>query len=340
MTPEPSGPLPQVGAVLYLDSEIGPNPPDYTGGKHWKLTGSCVLVAPDRILTIGHTLAARSEILPAGRYAAFFPYVGLVPIVPIPKDGLEWEPDQVRGDNLALAKLENPVKSWLPLQPFYEKGWKKRLDDALVCCGYGYWRKGGLPLGGFEGLQQQHQVDLGSQKSVDNLDLRWSSSKNEGLAAGRGNSGGPLLWSGEHRVVGINREVVGDRQLSSWITRDRMKWLEPVSTPPDPGQISAPLKQEWELLTLTPEEGQERRFEPPKKARHVRATLNASPGLRLRMEMTPALSESKTSTGRFLYRESELPEGTKEVVIRVDRAPRSPYQAGKQVLGQLCVLFE
>jgi hypothetical protein len=328
--------------VLYLDSEL-PDPPDYTGGKHWKLTGSCVLVAQDWILTIGHTLAARDEMPLDGHYAAFFPYVGLVPIIPMDEEGLkwlEWEVDQTKGDNLALARLKEPVKYWLPLQPFYERGWKSRLDHALVCCGYGYWQKGGLPLGGFEGLQQQHQVDLGSQKSVDNLDLRWSSSKNEGLSAGRGNSGGPLLWSGDHRVVGINREVAGDRQLSSWITRNRMKWLKPVSTPSGPGQISAPLKQEWSLLTLTPEDGEERQFEVPEKAQRVRATLNASPGLRLRMEMTPTLGEAKTSTGRFLCRESELPKDTKEVVIRVDRAPRSPYQAGKQVLAQLCVLFE
>lgn len=334
-------PLPQVGAVLYLDSEIGPNPPDYTGGKHWKLTGSCVLIAPDRILTIGHTLAARSEALPDGHYAAFFPYLGLVPIVPIDENApvwLEWEPNQTKGDNLAVARLQEPVNHWLPLQPFYERGWKNRLDHALVC-GYGDWRKGGLPVGDFEGLQQQHPVALGSQQSVAKLDLRWSSRKNEGLAASRGNSGGPVLWSEDHRVVGINREVDGDRQLSSWVTRERMAWLKPVSLLAGPGQVSAPRKQEWKLLTLTPEKEATAEFPVPEEAKLVRATLNASSGLRLRMEMTPTVGEPKTSTGRFLCRESELPEGTQKVVIRVGRAPRSPYLDGQQVLAQLCVLF-
>lgn len=328
-------PLPQVGAVLYLDSEIGPDPPDYTGGKHWKLTGSCVLVAPDRILTIGHTLAARSEILPAGRYAAFFPYIGLIPV----NTNLEWETNQTRGDNLALATLEGRVEHLPPLRPYKILSSYKYSKQALVC-GYGRWVKS--PLGDHEGLQQQHLVSLGPSEEggwehYDNLDLSWSSREHGDMAAGRGNSGGPFLWSESHEVVGISREVAGDQQIGSWIGHDRMEWLQKLVTTDG----STPdLTKEWSLLTLTPDKGEVRQFSVPKEAKRVRATLNASPGLRLRMEMTPLVGEPKTSTGRFLCRESELPEGTKEVVIRVDRAPRSPYQTGKQVLAQLCVLFE
>jgi hypothetical protein len=324
-------PLPQVGAVLYLDTEV--SPPDYTGGKRWKLTGSCVLVSPDQILTIGHTLAARSEILPEGHYAAFFPYEGLVPIT-----GLLWEDKQISGDNLALADLGRRVVRWPQLRPFYNdtKGFKHSVSAQV--CGYGVWR--GSPLGGLEGLQQQHLVPLGAGSGklrIDHLDISWSSHGMSGLVMGRGNSGGPLLWSERPLVVGINREVAGDQQVASWITNDRMsKWLDAGALHPAAHATPA-LKTAWKLLEITPEKGAAARFEVPAGAKRVHATLNASPGLRLRMDLP---GDHNTNTGRFLSREAPLPEGAEEVVITVGRAPRSPYKAGQKVLAQLCLLFK
>ncbi len=342
MTPQSNwpDPIPQVGAVLYLDSEI--DAPDYTGGKRWKLTGSCVLVAPDRILTVGHTLAARSQIMAPGHYAAFFPYAGLFPIDP----NLEWETNQVPGDNLALATLQGPVTHLPPLRPSKISSIYKYSGQAFVC-GYGRWTSS--PLGDHEGLQQQHLVPLGPPQGrsspagwehYDNLDLSWSSGENSGLTIGRGNSGGPFLWSNDSdQVIGISREVMGDQQVGSWITHNRISWLN--SSLPPAGQAPPHLPREWKLLELTEDKEEIAQFGVPEGAQRVRATLNASPGLRLQMEITPPVGGTpQNSTGRFLYRESELPAGTQTVIIRVGRVPRSPYTSGKQVQAQLCVLFE
>jgi hypothetical protein len=326
-------PLPQVGAVLYLDTEI--DPPDYTGGKRWKLTGSCVLVAPDKILTVGHTLTARSEILPEGHYAAFFPYVGLVPI-----HGLQWEDKQLLGDNLALATLATPVKSWQPFRPFYESRKGFRRSASAWVCGYGIWKNS--PLSDLEGLQQQHLVPLGPPKKkwrMDNLDVSWSSERNGGMAMGRGNSGGPLLWSDPLLVIGINREVLGDQQMASRITRDRMnKWLDAAlslsspAPPPPPAPETA-----WKLLQITADQDVVTQLKVPEGTKSVRATLNASAGLRLRMDLP---GSPQTATGRFLSREAPVTEGQQVIDITVGRAPRSPFRTDAKVLAQLCVLFE
>jgi hypothetical protein len=353
MTPLPlerlSQPLPQVGAVLCYDSELDA-PRRYDGNKHWKLTGSCVLLAPQTILTIGHTMVPRDQSPERGRFAAFFPYTGLLPIAE-----MHWE-SQVRGDNLALARLEEPVPIWPPLRQKKISSAFKTEGRALVC-GYGSWSGESAPFEGLQGLQQQNDVSLGPPEApgqegwrhYDNLDLSWSAAENR-LIAGRGNSGGPFLFAqddGSRVVAGISRENTGDQQAGSWITWQRTRWL--AGAIPEPDQGGAGPRSDWRPLRITAEEGRAERFAVPPGTRQIRVTLNASQGMRLQIGVVPSsqadgllarLVDDKEAAGRFLCRTADLPEGTGEITVGVCRVASSPVQAGQEeVLAQLCVAF-
>lgn len=337
MIPEP---FPQIGAVLCLDTEL---PGDYKdGSKYWKLAGSCVLVAPRLILTIGHILGERHQPPRLERYLVFLPYQGLLELDGEPP---EWEENQVEGDNLVLLLLKDTdtVEEWAPLPPRnYDLVQQKEQGDALVC-GYGSWPQSGLSR--MEGIQQHHLVRLAHKdgevpwRHYDRLDLSWSSSRNNGLIPGRGNSGGPMLTeSPAGPLVGIIREAGMDQQAGSWIGRDRWRWLADLVQPQPPHP-----EHRYELLRIDGT-GQTIRFQVPNGAKGVRATLNASQGMRLQMKIAhrpeelQQLEESDPSSGRFLCRKLDLEAGTKEIVIGVCPVKRAPKHA-TEVLAQLCVLF-
>lgn len=341
MIPEP---LPQIGAMLCRDTELPVYLHDVNGGKHWKLAGSCVLVAPDLVLTIGHILGEREQPPQLDRYRVFLPYQGLLKIAEQPP---QWEPQEARGDNLALIRLKDPVEEWAPLPPRkYDPVQEKEQGDALVC-GYGSWPRS--PLGRLEGIQQQHLIRLGPPKDpkfqwkhYDNLDLSWSASQNPGLIPGRGNSGGPMLKeSPAGSVVGIIREAGKDQQAGSWIGRDRWRWLA------DLVQAHPPQREHrYQLLTIDGT-GQSIPFQVPPGTRSVRATLNASQGMRLQMEIVSAdqsagllqrLAGNNRASGRFLHRTLDDLKGAKEIAIGVCPVATAPKQA-KEVLAQLCVVF-
>ena len=339
MIPEP---LPQVGAMLCLDTELSG---DFANGsKYWKLAGSCVLVAPELVLTIGHILGEREQPPRLERYRAFLPYQGLLEFDEAKPP--QWEP-QVAGDNLALIRLKKSVEKWAPLPP--RKVHKKEQADALVC-GYGSWPRSFL--GRLEGIQQQRSVRLPRYKDpdlsfrVDNLDLSWSASENNGLIPGRGNSGGPMLKlqkeSPARSVIGILREAGKDQQAGSWITEQRWAWLKDLVQPQTPD-----LEHRYRLLEISGMPGELIPLEVPEGATSVRATLNASQGMRLQMGIVPAdesagllqgLADDDHASGRFLCRTLDGLEGAKEIAIGVCPVARAPIRA-KEVLAQLCVVF-
>jgi hypothetical protein len=359
-------PLPQVGAVLNLDTELDSylrSPDLYRGSKHWKLDGSCVLVGrrqangPDCVLTVRHLLEKHSQ------SAVFLPYEGLFQI---DQDGLEWEKKEKEkpssesnaepqdpGDYLVLAPLVDGIgkaarlQHSLPLQP--KKIYKRSCH--VLACGYGDWP--GTSLHGDRGLQQQHQVDIRASDATseprwdhyDNLDLCWSSSENQGRLLGSGNSGGPMLWQVDdgYAFVGINRERKGDQQIGSWIGDQRETWLKI----PSGGWVAEPPKStHYHPLVVEKGGGQVLTLRRPKSATQVKATLNATDGLRLQMTLAPLadaagiLERARTdnaASGRFLYRELPV-EDVGDVAIAIAPVASAPPRAPR-VLAQLCVLF-
>jgi hypothetical protein len=352
---DPQEPLQQVGALLYLDSEL--NPPDHErGGKHWRLAGSCALLAPDKILTIGHILGERGATPDyiSGHYAVFFPYEGLFRI----DSGTDWE-DQTPGDNLALARLGNSLRFCSPL-PYLKIRSSDKYSGKVSVCGYGSWR--GLRTDSpNQGLQQRPEVSLGPPPRAvrqalsiegwnhyDNIDLSWSSHDSGGLIAGAGNSGGPMLWrtDGVLSVVGISREVLSDQQAGSWIGWDRLRWLQNKIPAPAPG-FTQPLARTWRLLKIQVDEGMLIPLEVPPGTTRVKITLNANPGMRLQMGIVPApapanllsqLAMDDQASGQFLSREIESGPGAQEITVGVCKVTRAPLRQ-EEVFTQLCVLF-
>jgi hypothetical protein len=156
--------VPQVGANLFLDSAL--DLPDLElGNRHWLLSGSCVLVAPDQILTIGHAMTRK------GRHAAFFPYEGIV---------LLEEEDPVRqfpyGDSVVLARLGRKVETVAPL-PYWKVRKRTLRGSRAWVGGFGDWK--GVPGAETDGLQRLVGVELGGLPKryegrkirEDNLDI-------------------------------------------------------------------------------------------------------------------------------------------------------------------------
>lgn len=359
MTPEefaqqlPS-PIPQVGAFLNLDSRL-PIPDALMGNRHWVLAGSAALMAPDRVLTIGHLLDRRA------RSAIFFPYEGIFRL----SDDWTREP-QVFGDNLYLVGLERELRLTRPL-PYWRTRSAYRHDEEATVCGYGQWpgANGAAPgepepaagepgIDALDGVQQIHRVRLGRQERswdhYDQLDISWSREVNE-LTLGEANSGGPILRPDDEDVIGISRESGIDQQAGSWIGNDRKEWLDlylgrhrrrrgrrvaPERRPPARSRCIWSGDEPW-LFQLTA---------PPGTAR-VAATLNASRGLSLQMRLAPGeaeasefedLADDGRASGRFLYRELNSLGDGRQVTIAV--APvRRARRTSDWVIAQVCVQF-
>ena len=338
-------PVPQVGAVLDLDTKIPGKDHFKYGDKHWHLNGSCVLVEPNRILTVSHVLDKNSTL------AAFFPYEGIFEILQTER---EVEP-QVPGDNLLLVKLKRSVRFSPPLTWRRYKG-RNKPRGFLPVCGYGSWPNTSLDQ--VDGVQMRHRVELGRprQSSVagwsrrtHNLDLNWSSVANGDRVAGFGNSGGPMLWirHGGWTVAGINREVKHDQQIGSWIGRNRDKWLQSKDLF-DPEGFSAPKNRFESSVREIDKDGETVDYEVPKWAKGVQATLSASSGLRLQMKIAQGTPDSEAlkketretaeSAGRFLFRTMPLDQGVDRVTIAVAPYERAPKYV-KKAVAQICVLF-
>ncbi len=88
----------------------------------------------------------------------------------------------------------------------------------------------------------------------------------------------------------------------------------------------------------------------PAEASRVKATLNATEGLRLQMtlesaagsegifERTKKDDDPRAPSGQFLYREKPLAAGTDQVAICVAPVARAPARVDS-VIAQLCVMF-
>lgn len=353
---DPRRPLPQVGAVLYLDTELGAGD-RFSGHKHWKLVGSCTLVGRQHVLTVAHVLGGRWTPHETMRryHAVFLPYEGLFAIDGEP----EWEP-QVEGDNLVLVKLAGQIDHCAPFRPWTTQS-LVRYDGRASVHGYGSWPRS--DRGRLQGVQQGYEVELGPPLGENDeqpaawqryhiLDVSFSAAEND-VIIGRANSGGPFLWrlNGSSVVTGISRETQGDQQAGSWIGWTRRRWLKAqlLSFPTEP--LSAPLATSWQLLRINGEAdpaegGAEVRLPVPAGATGVKATLNASDGLRLQMKVVPGekannlrdLSHDDKNSGQFLFRTTKLPPNTEEIVIGVCRVASAPVRA-EEVVAQLCVLF-
>ena len=112
----PREPIPQVGALLDLDTGFTlPKESFREGCKYWQLNGSCILVAPRKILTVSHVLEKNSPM------AAFFPYAGLFKLTSDSlfekfRDEKERPTNGWDGDRLVLVDLDESVKSIVPLK--------------------------------------------------------------------------------------------------------------------------------------------------------------------------------------------------------------------------------
>jgi hypothetical protein len=208
-----------------------------------------------------------------------------------------------------------------------------------------------------EGIQQQHKIRLGPpprKKSTsgwshyDNLDLSWSSTENGGLKAGRGNSGGPMLWheNGSLSIVGISREVKEDQQVGSWIGWERRNWLRKALGPRQPPAGPMMPQRIWKALNID-EAGQVVFLDILNGVTRIQATLNASQGLRLQMGIESAsnaqslltrLQSNNRSSGRFLFRSAEVPKDSGKIAIGICPVATAPRKA-ESVQAQLCVLF-
>lgn len=337
--------LPQVGANLYLDSAL--RPADLRcGSRHWLLSGSCVLVAPNRILTIGHALGR------TGTYAAFFPYEG---IVLLERDPI---PQYSHGDSVVLATLDRDVETVAPLP--YWRVWKRRLQRKQAWVGgFGDWK--GVPGAEEDGLQRLVKVEIGGLPGSYEgrrvwehpLDISWWSLDNRDVEALLDNSGGPLLWPRRRRanppfgVVGVMREHLGPQQICSWVTRSRDSFLRQwVGRDRWARPAVEPKGREARRLVVGGA-GNLERLRVPDGATRVRATLSATGGLRLQMtiETGPVaegvLSDLATkyeASGRFLCREESLGTGTEEIVIAIAPVAGVPAEADR-VDAQLCCMF-
>ena len=342
-------PLPQIGAVLRLNTELPQKSPEL-GSRHWALDGSCVLVAGDRVLTISHTLKGLDDD-PARtleRCGIFLPYEGLIRVQ-------EHETYySTRMDNPTLLRLEDPVRLAPPLLARKIPGSKKSGTFAFVA-GYGGWLA--VPHGGEDGLQRRVRVDLGLPSWAgwcDTLDLCWWSEWNGGRAALVNNSGGPMMWlesdGVSFSVVGVNREQRGPWQTGTWVGQRRFKWLRDQIGEPsvvDPGTAKSRRREVLEIAAEAT--GRVVRLEVPAGAEHLRVTVNASAGFPLDMEiaggpppadfLTDLAARKGVNSGRFLTRTARLSElDPGGVFVGVSRVASAPVTASR-VVAQLCAVF-
>lgn len=343
--PQEANVLPQVGAVLHLDTERNYPGDSWRGNKHWKLDGSCALLDHDRALTIRHTLGK------PGRHALFFPYTGFSK--PLDAEDIDFEPRYTYGDFIRVVRLEDPLKTTAPFPYAYRS--RSRITEARVS-GFGRWR-GWKSLGqhwGEDGIQRTMRVGLRGTSNHDDhrskLDIGWWSGDNQGLIAGSNNSGGPVLFEDGNDTIflGLTREHAKDGlQSASRIGTDRCKWLTKLGIPEmkhHAAHDSRMLPAELLLIDRTANPGKLFSFPVPSGSSKVQATLSATPGIRLQMAIEPGttvdledLSKSDESSGRFLFRDLEL-DGAAQVTLGIAPVAHAPATAA-EVQAQLCVMF-
>jgi hypothetical protein len=342
-------PLPQVGAVLHFDSSLPDelSKPITKGSKYWMLDGSCVLVSLTHALGVLHTLSK------PGTKGVFLPGEGIFTFAEVDDEASGHR----KGDYLGLIPLGAPVHhtSFLPWKRI-KKDWGKYARVA----GYGRWQSGEERK--LDGIQRRARIDL-ARWHRDNLDLEWSVRDNNDLTADRNNSGGPLLWGhgpSDFEVIGISREREilerGIVQMASWIGDDRNEWLGNVLGAPTPSAES--FAPRWELLWIharrrrnNDPSGDWVRVSVPAGAKTARATLSATPGLRLQMGLTQTedpekllarLADCDTASGRFLVRPIEEDDfqldGSDTLTIAVAPVAVAPEKA-TEVEAQVCVRF-
>jgi hypothetical protein len=329
--------IPQVGAILHLDTTLS-HPGAELGNKHWMLDGSCVLVAPDRILTVRHTLGKTAL------SGAFFPYEG---IVPIEDERME---DYTYGDTVCLCRLKWAVRYSPPMH--YDYTSRTKLHSAVVA-GFGMWNRAGWEQ---DGIQRSSEVELhmpgkeDHERYGDNLDICWWSPWNDGLRAERNNSGGPLLLReiDGHTLLGLNRETKQDQQAASRITRERLVWLDGELDGVSCRPIDRPVQREaGKALSLRHDGWACESFEVPLGATKVHATLSATPGLRLQMGfaepgeeewLRDRVKQNDENSGRFLYRCEPLPAGISKLIVGVAPVAAAPARA-ESADAQLCCMF-
>lgn len=349
-------PLPQVGAVLAFDSELvkpDVEKHDFRGHRHWKLIGSCVLVAPSRILTLNHVFQRSSPV------AVFVPYEGLFAL----GDGIEQQGEH-RGDNLILCSLKprggnggqlphvaklHPPKEYAPFQK----------ESRATACGFGQWPTN-VDFEGLNGLQQRHSVRLEQRRrkhwTTNKYDVFWSSEDMGNLEVGRHNSGGPLFVErkSELSVIGLIREKFEDLQIASWMDGERKEWLREelknLQSENKDGFSGKRFYQDFSLDVGDP--GALFKLELPSGTKRVQATLNASDGIRLQMKIGMAeeangflqgmAAGDAPSSGRFLYEElildGQAESVKREVLVGVVPSPAGPPKA-QRVIAQLSVLL-
>lgn len=341
-------PLPQVGAVLCFDSAL---PYDEEGikkgSKHWQLDGSCVLISPTHALGVRHTLSK------PGLKAVFLPGEGILPFTEV-QDELNGER---KGDYLGLVPLGDEARRTPPLP--WEKI-RKRWGKFARIAGYGRWRRGDEVWP--DGIQRRVQIVL-AEDHGHLLDLDWWAEENRDLSAGLNNSGGPLLWGhdpDDFEVIAINREREVHQgktlQMASWIGDTRDRWLRKRLDNPQ-AMAKDPL-QKWrrlEIKALSQVGGGPGdtwvKVPVPPGARTARATLSATPGLRLQMGLTQDeepeallahLCETNTASGRFLVRPVEEADfqldGSDTLIVAVAPVRIAPEKA-PAVEAQVCVRF-
>lgn len=342
---------PQVGAILHLNTNY-PVADPFPGNKDWFLDGSCVLVQPDRVLTIGHVVN------PCKPSAAFFPGEGLFPLI----DEEAEYPRYASGDNLALVRLGERVEHAPPLWIRKIREEQRRRGFAFVS-GFGRWSRNGAE--GRDGLQRRVRVKMGMPRwwkgqynHYDNLDLCWWSLNNVGLSAQRNNSGGPIMWSngrGGFDVIGVNREVEGEcKQVGAWIGRERRDWLrERIGARPDTDSVLQPIDRAYRPFEISADGGEILPFDIPPGTAAIKATVNATAGLRLQAKLViPApvddagrsdlLATTRAdcdAAGSFLFRAiNDIAPGSTTAALAVAPCETARPQAEK-VHAQANLLF-
>lgn len=332
-TPTPTA-LPQVGGLLHLNSHLHHDDLLY-GNRHWRLDGSCVLVAPTYALGIYHTIQKQ------GPKAAFFPGIGIVLIA-----GQEREERQKVGDNVVLLQLARPIHI-RRLRPAH-------LHKATLRCaaatGFGAWTCDDRALP--DGVQRSAAISLKPEyeppkkAGAPNLDLYWQGTDNHGVRPQRNNSGGPILTPNGDRVVGLIRERRDDVMAGSRITGNRNVWLEERLG--EPTQLMAtPAVFTSQLLSLGTETLATQLAVPP-GSRRAHLTLSATSDLRLQMNCSTAplpvdtwntLQQTTSRSGRFLYRHHDLGPNQSTVFVAI-AVVGNHYNEQPDATLQLCVGWE
>lgn len=348
------GPLPQVGALLNYNSYLPEEDPGrFFGSRHWDLEGGAILVAPDRMLTVRH--AIQKTLIT--EQAVFVPGHG---IFSVKREEPVQEHDRASTDLdwLVLVRLDRPVEGLAPL-PFGYVSRRAAGMQTLALYGWGGWRIGVDKSGPLaDGIQRSYRVQPldPNTHSYHNLDLIWRSPKVESPFALRNNSGGAIFGrndEGREVLVGVIRSADDDVQRASRIGVNRNHWLHSEIVPASlPSVTAAPLGFHCEQHRIDLANRRSLTVALPvlDTSRKVRATLSATPGLLLQMQVADhgwddasleRLAQDHHAAGRFLYREHDLPsdqDGSGQAHVGVTVLEDGP-EPRDHVEVQICATF-